>query len=108
MQLPAMQRRLVGQSQFVTHTTEVGGRQWPMRQTAPEVQVASVLHCVRQMASMQSEPDAQSPALLQVPACRGRQRPAWQALPAPQSASAVQPKKHLPLTHQAPWPQSAL
>jgi hypothetical protein len=98
----------VGQSQLVVQTTEVGGRQCPMRQLRPPVQLASVVQETRQVASMQSEPGAQSPAVLQVPEGRGRQRPAWQDCPEAQSASTVQPKRHLELRHQAPWPQSAL
>lgn len=82
---------LVGQSQLVVHTTEVGGRQWPMRHTVPVVQVASTLHWVRQVASTQSELVGQSPALPQVPGTRVRHRPPWQELPGAQSASAVQP-----------------
>jgi len=89
--VPATQRKAVGQSQLVAHTTAVGGRQWPMRHTVPEVQVASVVQALRQAPSTQSEPVAQSPALLQVPVGRVRHRPPWQELPAPQSASAVQP-----------------
>jgi hypothetical protein len=65
----------VGQSQLVVQTTEVGGRQCPIRQLSPLAQLASVVHEARQVASMQSEPLAQSPAVLQVPVGRSRQRP---------------------------------
>jgi hypothetical protein len=69
---------LVGQSQLVVHTTVVGGKQWPTRQMVPVVHVVSAVHWARQVASTQSEPVGQSPALLQVPVTRVRHRPAWQ------------------------------
>ena len=47
--------------------------------------------------------------VLQVPAGRGLQRPAWhESVETWQSLSAEQPKKHFAFTHQAPTPQSEL
>ncbi len=63
-----------------------------MRQVKPVAQVASLVHCDRQVASMQSEPAEQSPAVLHMPVGRPRQSPAWHDWPVLQSLSTVQPK----------------
>ena len=79
-----------------------------MRQTSPEVQVAAVVHWLRQVPSTQSWPVVQWIEAEQVPAGRGLHRPPWQELLPVQSESAEQPKKQVLFTHQAPWPQSVL
>lgn len=106
--MPIKQRWLVGQSQLVVHTVVVGGRQYPMRQTFPPVQVALEVHWLAQAPLTQSWPDMQCAEVLQVPGTRGLQRPPWHELPAVQSLSAEQPKKQRAFTHHAPTPQSAL
>jgi hypothetical protein len=93
---------LGGQSQLVVHTTAVGGKQYPMRQTVPVAQVASLAQRLRHMLSTQSLPPAQSPALRHVPAGLGWHRPSWQLSALGQSLSTEQPLRHWALTHHEP------